>query len=62
MKKRRAWVQGGLGTSTTLHARHLWGRGFRQVRSAADHAARATCFLLGFMLAFGFFRAFSVLV
>ena len=43
LKKRRAWVQRGLGTSTTLHARHLLGS--RETgRSAAGHAARAACF------------------
>jgi hypothetical protein len=58
MKKRRAWVQGGLGTSTTLHARHLWGRASRQVRSAAGYAARATCFVvLALMSALAFRRA-----
>jgi len=25
LENQRAWVQGGLGTSTTLHARHLIG-------------------------------------
>jgi hypothetical protein len=57
MKKRRAWVYEGLSTSTTLHARHLWGRGESSSRSAAGHAARATCFFrLGFTLALAFLR------
>jgi len=49
-KKRRAWVQGGLGTSTTIHARRLLGTLETSSRSAG-HAARAACFL-------AFFRAF----
>ena len=59
VKKRRAWVHEGLGTSTTLHARHLWGRWESSSRSAAGHAARAVCF---FTLTVGFRRTFSVLV
>ena len=42
-EKRRAWVQGGLGTSATRHARRLMGSRSSS-RSAAGHAARATCF------------------
>jgi hypothetical protein len=43
IEKRRAWVQGGLGTSATLHARHLLGS--RETgRLSAGHAARAACF------------------
>ena len=50
-KKRRAWMQGGLGTSTTFHARHLLGRWGPLAVESAGHAARATCFL-------AFLRAF----
>lgn len=47
IKKRRAWLRGGLGTSTTQHARHLLGLQF--LVHSADHAARAACFFrLGF--------------
>jgi hypothetical protein len=49
-KKRRAWVQGGLGTSATLHARHL-AMGTRVLACYASAgpihcqaAARAACF------------------
>jgi hypothetical protein len=70
MEKRRAWVQGGLGTSTTLHARHLKASRESSSRSepAAGHAARATCFFT-LVLAptpalprFFLSRAFSVLL
>ncbi len=55
-------MQGGLGTSTTLHARHLLGSRDSSSRSAG-HAARAACFVvLDFMSALAFRRAFSVLV
>ena len=48
-----------MGTSTTLHARRLLGSLETSSRSAAGHAARATCFLLVFV--FFLSRAFSVL-
>jgi len=45
-------VQGGLGTSTTLHARHLLGsQGI--VWASAGHAARAACFLAFFIRLLG---------
>jgi hypothetical protein len=43
IEKRRAWVQGGLGTSATRHARRLLGS--RETdRLSVGHAARAACF------------------
>ena len=64
VKKRRAWVQEGLGTSTTPHARRFMGTRESSSRSAAGHAARADCFLglaftLVLLLAFFRRRAFS---
>jgi hypothetical protein len=65
VKKRRAWEQGGLGTSATLHARHLaMGTWVLACYASAgpihgQAAVRATCF---FTPALAFFRAFSVLV
>ena len=47
-EKRRAWVQRGLGTSTTLHARHLKGsRGiFEPVRPSSRSSRRSGHLLL----------------
>ena len=59
-KKRRAWVQRGLGTSATVHARHLMGSLESSSRSAG-HAARAACFFVP-VAVLAFFRALSVLV
>ena len=61
----RAWVQLSMGTSTTLHTRHLMGA-LRFVEPTADHVARASCFsmLSAPTIALPHFfliRAFSVL-
>jgi len=46
-KKRRAWVQRGLGTSTTLHARHLNGpRGIFEPVRASSRSRRSGHLLL----------------